>query len=1115
MPKRRNSFWAKALRCFISLLFILDYSGAVRAADLSGALDALKLLGTTPAFTPLTIKGLKLYSDDPFKFDFLIEEGDTSYSDARLKEEAQKLVDYFLVSLTIPEDDLWVNFSPYEQDRIIPSELSRTGMGKDMLEQDYILKQLASSLTYPEKAPGKKYWNEINGAGATPRGRPGQAQGSVPTVNFQKIWIVPDKAVVYTDKDHAYVGEASLKVMMAEDYAAQNNYKSPLDDTRGRQITDYKLGNDRLPSLRGGSKADDEAIAGNAFKRHILPLIEKEVNHGLHFARLRQMYKSLILATWFKRHLKENIINRLYSDQKKIKGVDLADPQAKEKIYNQYLESCKKGVYDYIGRNVDAAAHKIGRQRYFSGGLGLRIGNLGDIPEVTLAPGQRSIAEGHDGVITTQLEEATMVASARTKALRHAVKPMLSAKRWVAAVAVAAVTAGVGVIGYTAYNYQTAMALVNTHPRQALERICRWPSYLDKEGALVVVQAVMDKEPWAVLEKFPQCAPYFNIEQRHDFIMAGIEAVPWHVLYVGAYGPYLDADDLKKTLEVVQRRTPALFWQSAPRWIPILGEEEAIKFIEALTPKGSEDGLRYAGFWAPQFKKSVASRLIRKMIKIAKPGSWEHGCDELPMAWLTFLTPADAISSLRQIIENDLSVLSGPQLIDLIWELTDVPWGKERLAQYLAQDASLAQAYRKALEKWFGSGDLWHHAVLHTAPLWFPYLEHATALTKLRQVLKREMGSGPENVVETVIYWAPCLEKKEAAGIFNRALAELKRLQAINGGRVYHDSDLVRILSHDPRFGGGEIHDLVNKLLPCVDAWMTYPDGDHNLALQVLQNLISSGVKERNDDDIMFLADIVATSPRWSRYFSGESSYVAGVLKPIARRLSDVMQITRLVEKEYKYHPFKGVTETMHSGEIPAEYLMIALGWSNPGWMVGFGVEQNTAYTVAFARAAARQDEAPKPAASELFANAQKWASHVDRVWVKPALAPLVKIAAKNWRGLDHEPLTWDVNEWRDFDLVDAQAISDILSVDSNSFEIEPEPLPAASHSRLMLPSAPNEDAQNGGLDLNRGLVIEEKGTAMKNFVKPGRLSVPTGLLGLRARIIHVERKNHSRCISR
>ena len=64
----------------------------------------------------------------------------------KLKEEADKLIKYFLASLTVPEDELWVNLSPYEEGRIISKKFGQTEMGRDLLAQDYILKQLTASM---------------------------------------------------------------------------------------------------------------------------------------------------------------------------------------------------------------------------------------------------------------------------------------------------------------------------------------------------------------------------------------------------------------------------------------------------------------------------------------------------------------------------------------------------------------------------------------------------------------------------------------------------------------------------------------------------------------------------------------------------------------------------------------------------------------------------------------------------------------------------------------------------------------------------------------------------------------------------------------------------------
>jgi hypothetical protein len=62
--------------------------------------------------------------------------------------DANRLIKYFLASLTVPEKDLWVNLSPYEEDRIAPESLGPTDLGKELLEQDYILKQLKLQILF-------------------------------------------------------------------------------------------------------------------------------------------------------------------------------------------------------------------------------------------------------------------------------------------------------------------------------------------------------------------------------------------------------------------------------------------------------------------------------------------------------------------------------------------------------------------------------------------------------------------------------------------------------------------------------------------------------------------------------------------------------------------------------------------------------------------------------------------------------------------------------------------------------------------------------------------------------------------------------------------------------
>ena len=90
-------------------------------------------------------------------------------------------------------------------------------MGRDLLAQDYLLKQLTASLIYPEDATGKEFWNRIYAEAAEKFGTT-----NIPVNTFNKVWIVPEKAVVYENAKAAtaYVVESKLKVMLEEDYLA-------------------------------------------------------------------------------------------------------------------------------------------------------------------------------------------------------------------------------------------------------------------------------------------------------------------------------------------------------------------------------------------------------------------------------------------------------------------------------------------------------------------------------------------------------------------------------------------------------------------------------------------------------------------------------------------------------------------------------------------------------------------------------------------------------------------------------------------------------------------------------------------------------------------------------
>ena len=113
---------------------------------------------------------------------------------------------------------------------------------------------------------------------------------------------------------------------------------------------------------------EDMGLVTDVIREIIIPAIEHEVNYGKNFSNTRQILHSLVLATWFKRNLKESLLGQFYVGKNKIDGIDIEDKDLKLKIYNQYLKALKKGVFNYIKEEFDPNSQNIIPRKYFSGG---------------------------------------------------------------------------------------------------------------------------------------------------------------------------------------------------------------------------------------------------------------------------------------------------------------------------------------------------------------------------------------------------------------------------------------------------------------------------------------------------------------------------------------------------------------------------------------------------------------------------------------------------------------------------------------------------------------------------------------------------------------------------
>jgi len=330
----------------ICLSFSLIFApSAVQAQSILNLPIPGTMVAPSPAFVPVLLKGMTIHPENPLQFDFIIDSGNTEFTTDEVKAESEKLVKYFLASMTIPKDDLWVNLSPYEDDRVIPDELGKTELGRDMLAQDYILKQLTASLMYPEKELGKKFWDKVYQKAEEQFGT-----SEIPVNTFNKVWILPESATVYEHEQTVYVVNSWLKVMLDSDYQAMQYEKQ--EGSRKSEV-----------------RSENLELQSSIIKEIIIPEIEKEVNQGEHFAPLRQIYHSLILAKWYKETIKNSLLSKVYVDKNMTDGVNVEDETIKDQIYDKYMQAYKKGVFNYIKEDYDRLSNEMIPRKYFSGGI--------------------------------------------------------------------------------------------------------------------------------------------------------------------------------------------------------------------------------------------------------------------------------------------------------------------------------------------------------------------------------------------------------------------------------------------------------------------------------------------------------------------------------------------------------------------------------------------------------------------------------------------------------------------------------------------------------------------------------------------------------------------------
>lgn len=331
------------------------------------------LLFPSEPFNPPTMKAMLVPKRGTARRQhFIFNWGDQSEG-KRDESERQRLFRYFRASLTVPDEDQWVNLSAYESNRMIPRKLVGTLLGHDLLQFDCDLKRLSATMMHPGFETGAAYWRVLQ------QRLSAEGLGCLSIHAFQKVTLLPTHALIYTpanEKDAkevlgkllnipdagecaiAYVLEHELSLLCSADNDALKHNMANM------AVTDQS-------DVEVITKAN--AIVVDTFKELVIPVMEREIRFGSSFARVRQMYSAMLLAAWAKRQHAEGTIDLPSVDCGSIEGLNLGTIQGPDSVpdtrdfYAEYLQLFKDGIFRTTRRQFDPVTGGCVTRRYFSG----------------------------------------------------------------------------------------------------------------------------------------------------------------------------------------------------------------------------------------------------------------------------------------------------------------------------------------------------------------------------------------------------------------------------------------------------------------------------------------------------------------------------------------------------------------------------------------------------------------------------------------------------------------------------------------------------------------------------------------------------------------------------
>lgn len=263
----------------------------------------------SPPSCSAVLKGIQLDRHDPLKIRFFIDAADPFSLGKNnvdgdlepLKTESAKLIKSFLESIALPENERFGNLASHVAPLL---DSAKGGLGEEFFQKVFARAQTQYGMA------------------------------RIPMDLLQKVRVLPDKAVVYANRDTAFVLENHLKISLEE------------------------------APIPAAPRDKSDSLNVEAFREIVIPALTKEINEGKKFFQLRQLLNSLVLAAWYRKKIQGSFLDNIYSNTKKqgsktVPGSSSGGPIDKENASSSSAGEMMPGEYLFGGNRAEHGSFDV------------------------------------------------------------------------------------------------------------------------------------------------------------------------------------------------------------------------------------------------------------------------------------------------------------------------------------------------------------------------------------------------------------------------------------------------------------------------------------------------------------------------------------------------------------------------------------------------------------------------------------------------------------------------------------------------------------------------------------------------------------------------------------